>query len=267
MHVLNPPVIGLTPNFFDADRTGAPHPQGSYYLNHPYVEAILAAGGIPVSLPYLEPGPGLERLLDRLDGVVATGGFDMDLRLFGEELHPTVERVHPQRLRFELDLIERVLERDMPLLGICLGMQTLNVLRGGSIHQHVPEVFGETIAHHQGEATRAQTSHPVQVVEGSLLHRLTKTQSLPVNSLHHQAVDRLGEGLAVSATSEDGLIEALEVPGKSFALGVQWHPEDLVHQPAQLALFQGLVEATRGDKQEDWKPRSFAGPSFFKRTA
>lgn len=239
------PVVGVTPNFFDGDRLGAPHPDGSYYLNEPYVAAVKAAGGIPVSLPYLEPGEDVEALLDRLDALVLTGGFDVDMRLFGEELHPEAGRVHPARLQFELDLTRRALARDMPYLGVCLGLQTLNLAYGGGIWQHLPDQVGDGVAHKQKEAERTGFAHPVALTPGTLAHRVMGVDELEVNSLHHQAAGDPGEGLVVSGRSPDGVVEVLERPDRRFCLAVQWHPEDLIDHAPHRALFEALVAATR----------------------
>lgn len=237
------PVIGVTPNFFDADRAGAPHPDGSYYLNVPYVYALKRAGAIPVSLPFLDPGPDVDALLDRLDGVMLTGGFDVDMRLYDEPLHPTVSRVHPDRLRFEVDLVTKTLARDLPYLGICLGLQTLNLAYGGGLWQHLPDHVGEAVAHKQAEEDRAGFAHPVAIEPGTLARRVFGAAEIEVNSLHHQAAGAPGEGLVVSGRSPDGVVEILERPASRFCLSVQWHPEDLIRYPDQAALFAAFVEA------------------------
>jgi putative glutamine amidotransferase len=239
------PVIGVTPNFFDADRAGAPHPEGSYYLNHPYVAAVVAAGGIPVSLPYLDPGEDVDTLLDRLDGLVLTGGFDIDMRHFGEDLHPTVKRVHPHRLAFELDLCRKAVARDLPVLAICLGMQTLNLAFEGSFVQHLPDRYGEQVGHKQPEAERDRFAHGVDLAEGSLARRVLGDSHVRVNSMHHQAIGEAGEGLVITGRAEDGVAEVLERPASRFCLGVQWHPEDLQDHAPQRRLFESLLAAAR----------------------
>lgn len=237
------PVIGVTPNFFDADRTGAPHPEGSYYLNHPYVAAVREAGGVPVSLPYLEPGEEVDALLERLDGLVLTGGFDIDMRHFGEELHPSVKRVHPHRLAFELDLCRKAVARDMPLLAICLGMQTLNLAFEGSFVQHLPDHYGEAVGHKQREEERGGFAHAVTLAEDCLARRILGDSHVKVNSMHHQAIGEAGETLVITGRAEDGVAEVLERPASRFCLGVQWHPEDLQEHAPHRRLFQALVEA------------------------
>jgi putative glutamine amidotransferase len=237
------PIIGVTPNYFDPDRAGAPHPEGSYYLNEPYARALSAVGAIPVALPYLEPGPDVLHLLERLDGVLLTGGFDVDTTLFGEDLHPSVKRVHPDRLRFEIDLIERSVRRGTPLFGICLGLQTLNLVYGGTFHQHVPDVYGDLIDHKRPEEERGHPAHSVLLEEGSLVHRIMGSIEVEVNSLHHQAAGDPGDGLVVSGRATDGVVEVIERPGSPFCLAVQWHPEDLMDRAPHAALFEAFVEA------------------------
>jgi putative glutamine amidotransferase len=243
---MSKPLIGVTPNYFDGDRPGAPNPEGSYYLNEPYVQAVSLAGGIPLSLPYLEPGKDVDALLDRLDGLVLTGGFDLDMRLFGQELHPSVRRVHPRRLAFELDLCHKVVERDLPLLAICLGLQTLNLAFEGSISQQLSEHYGESVLHKQAESERHTSAHKVLLEEGSLIHRIVGTRELAVNSLHHQAVREPGEGIEITGRAPDGVPEVIERPESRFCLGVQWHPEDLLDEAPQAELFRAFVAATQG---------------------
>ncbi len=240
------PIVGVTPNFFDGDRTGAPHPDGSYYLNEPYVQAVLKAGATPLSLPFFEPGENVDALLDRLDGLVLTGGFDVDMREFGEPLHPTVKRVHPHRLHFELDLIKKAVAKDMPILGICLGLQTLNLAYGGTILQHLPDQVGDLVKHKQAEEERTGFAHSIALTPGSRVREIMGSDSVQVNSLHHQACGEPGEGLVVTGVAEDGIVEVMERPASKFCVAVQWHPEDLIAHKEHAALFEAFVEACRG---------------------
>lgn len=239
------PVIGVTPNYFDPDRNGAPNPAGSYYLNRPYVEAVKKAGGLPVALPYLEPGEDVESVLDRLDGLLLTGGFDVDMRVLGTPLHAKAGRVHPERLRFELDLCRRAAARDLPVLAICLGLQTMNLAFGGGFHQHVPDAVPGCLDHKRPEAERGELTHRVALEPGSRLAAVMGASEVGVNSLHHQAASTPGEGLVVAGRAPDGVVEAMERPASRFFLGVQWHPEELAHRSEQAALFAALVGACR----------------------
>ena len=183
-------------------------------------------------------------LLDRLDGLVLSGGPDLDPAVYGQARHaklgPEVDREGDE---YELALLAGAAERDLPVLGICRGMQALNVSRGGTLHQHLPDVTD--FEHVQREAP-FEPAHAVTVARGSLLHRLTGAAQLGVNSFHHQAADRIGDGLQVCATAADATVEAVWDPAARFCLGVQWHAELLTHRAEHAALFGSLVAAARG---------------------
>jgi putative glutamine amidotransferase len=204
-------------------------------LGVPYLRAIEAAGGLPVVLASDDPALA-DELLDRLDGLCLAGGPDIDPLGYGaaerhERLGPTDRIVDAA----ELALAQAADARGLPLLGICRGAQAMNIARGGTLLQHVP-------GHRQQDAA-TEAAHPVAVAPGSFLAALTGDGPLAVNSFHHQAADRVGAGMYVSATAPDGAIEALEDPSRTFWLGVQWHAEAMVERPEQLALFSGLVAA------------------------
>lgn len=224
-------------------RHGEP-PQVEMALGLKYLRAIEAAGGVPVVLPPLEPG-AIPPLLDQLCGICLSGGPDLDPLAYGERAHSELGPTEPEVDRFELELARLAWEREFPLLAICRGMQALNVARGGTLIQHLPDRVGDEIQHRQEEPGSVPT-HPVAVVRGSVLHALGgRAARLTVNSFHHQAVDRLGSDLCVAAEAPDGVVEALEAPGGRFVVGVQWHAECLAHRRDQAALFEGLVEASR----------------------
>ncbi len=197
-----------------------------------YVRAVQRAGGRAVLIP---PDPnGAEALVEALDALVLTGGGDIDPSRFGATAHPATDQVDRARDEGELELLRAALTADLPVLGICRGMQLINVARGGSLVQHVPELVG----HDDHKVTPGVFhQHDVECVEGTRLASLLGPRAV-IESHHHQAVDRLGEGLIASARSEDGLVEAIELPGRSFCLGVQWHPEE----GEDLELLRGLVE-------------------------
>ena len=184
-----------------------------------------------------------EALVERLDGLIFSGGPDLDPTVYGHAPHPQlgpdVDRVCDE---YELALLTVATERGLPLLGICRGMQALNVSRGGTLHQHLPD--RSTLEHNQGYAS-FEPAHEVSVAIGSLLHRLTRTSTLEVNSFHHQAVDRLGRGLEICAVASDATVEAVWDPTARFCLGVQWHPEVLTHRAEHAPLVQALVDAAR----------------------
>ena len=201
-----------------------------------YVRAVSTAGGRPVQLPPDDDAVG--DTLDRLDGLVATGGIDIDPALYGGEEHPAMAGTRPEQDRAELALLEAALARNMPVLAICRGSQLLNVLRGGDIVQDLAEGNGSPDLHGDGTGTTAE--HEVTVCEGSRLAGLLGGRS-SVTSEHHQALGRIGAGLDEVAWAADGTVEALEDPAKRFALGVPWHPE----RSESSELFRALVAEAR----------------------
>ncbi|HEY6398930.1 MAG TPA: gamma-glutamyl-gamma-aminobutyrate hydrolase family protein [Solirubrobacteraceae bacterium] len=219
-------------------RHGEP-PNPEMALGMTYVRAIEAAGAIPVVLPPVghHDVPGL---LDRLDGVVLSGGPDLAPAAYGAEPHLELGSTEPGLDAFEYAVAREALRLALPILGICRGAQTLNVARGGTLHQHLPDVVGDAIEHRQTVDGRVPT-HPVKVLPGSRLAATLGVTQLSVNSFHHQAIDRLGTGLRACAWAPDGTIEAIEDPDQAFVVAVQWHAETLQRVPGQLALFEGLV--------------------------
>ena len=249
-----PPLIGVVTHELRADpepawalaagrreRDLAPH---RLSLRLTYTQAVQEAGGIAVVVPAHGFVDDTAALLDRLDGLVFSGGPDLDPGVYGHERHPLlgpdVDRVSDE---YELAMHAGAAERDLPVLAICRGMQALNVARGCTLHQHLPDLTA--LEHNQSERSFAPT-HSVSVTPGSLLHRLADADVLGVNSYHHQAVERLGAGLAVCATAPDGTVEAVWDPAARFCLGVQWHPEVLTHRADHAPLFERLVAAARG---------------------
>jgi putative glutamine amidotransferase len=215
-------------------------------LGMSYLRAVERAGGLPVVLPPLE----LDRitpLLDRLSGVLLSGGPDLDPAAYGRTAHPELGPTEPQLDLFEVQLARAADARGLPILGICRGAQALNIARGGTLHQHLPEVTDGSISHRQSEPGD-QSTHNVRVATDSRLASALGSRrmaiNLAVNSFHHQSVEELGRDLHAVAWADDGVIEGIEGRGESFVLGVQWHAETLVEDPAQLALFQSLVSAS-----------------------
>ncbi len=234
------PRIGIT---LDSEEPGGYSRFPWYALRRNYGSAVMAAGGLPLGLLHVDPEL-VEACLDQLDGLIVTGGaFDIDPALYGAvERHPTVD-LKAARTAFEWAITERALDRDLPVLGICGGEQLLNVVLGGTLIQHIPEAVPDALAHEQPNP-RDEASHVVEIVPGTLLRRICGHDVLAVNSAHHQAVDRTGRDVVVSATAPDGVIEAIEHPAHRFCLGVQWHPEFLISE-GDLPLLQALVEAAR----------------------
>jgi putative glutamine amidotransferase len=206
-----------------------------------YTQAVQEAGGIAVVLPTHGFVDDVAPLLDRLDGLLFSGGPDLDPATYGHERHPRlgpdVDRVSDE---YELALLREATVRDLPMLGICRGMQALNVSRGGTLHQHLPD---RTTLEHRQEHEPYEPAHAVTIRAGSPLHRLTRHRRLEVNSFHHQAVDALGKRLVPCAHAPDGTIEALFDPQLRFCLGVQWHAELLTHRAEHAPLLRELVVA------------------------
>lgn len=216
------------------------------YVNGTYIRAVQAAGGIPVLItPHFTPEV-LATLWQRLDGVLLTGGGDIEPARFGEPRHPAVDDVSPARDALEIGLTRRALAEGAPLLAICRGVQVLNVALGGTLFQDIASEIPGALAHSQ-TAPRHQPTHPVKVMgEGTRLGRVLGAVEIEVNSMHHQAIKSLGQGLAPVAWAPDGVVEGVELPGAPFVVGVQWHPEELVgHDQAARNLFAAVVDAAR----------------------
>ncbi len=216
------------------------------YVNSAYLGAIQQAGGVPVILPPQLSSASLARLLRGLDGLLLTGGGDIDPALFGEAPHATLSEVAPVRDTLESSAVQVALERRLPILAICRGIQLLNVALGGTLFQDVGTDPGTQLVHSQREP-RDQPTHKVRLQAGSRLAETLGTDELEVNSMHHQAVKTLGAGLSAVAWAPDQIIEGVEVTDSSrFVLGVQWHPEELCgdSEPAR-RLFAALVRSAR----------------------
>lgn len=219
--------------------------------NLPYADCVYEAGGLPLLLPNL-PSVAAGDVVDSLDGLLLSGGGDLDPALWGEARHPAAGKPLPERDAFEITLTRAALARDLPLLGICRGVQVLAVATGGDLWQDIPDQVPGALPHRQ-DGLRAEPSHVVRVVPDSLLARIlwpdgdARAQAdLAVNSFHHQAPRNPGTLFAIIATSPDGLIEGLAAPSARFALGVQWHPEEMAAtDPCQARLFTALVAAAR----------------------
>ena len=200
--------------------------QPSVVLPAGYVTEVQRAGGIALVLTpdvYLVDHP--DELLDRVDGVILSGGGDLDPAAYGAEPHPETSLVMPERDAFELALTRRAVERDLPVLGVCRGMQVLNVAFGGTLLQHLPEHFGHG-EHRRVAGSFDGADHDVRLTDGSLAARAAGELQHGTKSHHHQGIDELGDGLVATGISTiDELVEAIELPERRFALGVQWHPE------------------------------------------
>jgi putative glutamine amidotransferase len=210
---------------------------------HDYEESVRRAGAEVRLLEYARDLPA--DIVRAVDGILLPGGGDVQPSLYGEAVHPAFDAAEPGRDEYELELARRAAEADVPLLAICRGIQVLNVARGGTLVQHIPDI-ADALNHTLKEPSFA-IAHDIWIAEGSLLERLLRERldddTLPVNSRHHQSVKAVGDGLVVTATAPDGIVEAVEDPGRRFCVGVQWHPENFYRTGEFRALFEGLVHA------------------------
>ena len=239
---MSSPLIGITLDWAD-DPRGAGF--GWHQLRAAYPDAVSAAGGTPVLLAPPVSGEALSNLLDHLEGLLITGGaFDVPPAMYGEKPSPKLGRLMPRRTEFELALLEGATARDLPVLALCGGMQLLNVARGGSLYQHLPDDLPGI--QHEQTSDRRTPGHTVGIDPHSQLAALVGPEPLSVNSSHHQGVKKLGAGLRAGAHSPDGLVEAIEDPAFDFCIGVEWHPELLCESDSrQRALFAAFVAAAR----------------------
>lgn len=240
MAALPRPIIGLT-TYLEQAQTGVWDVQAAF-LPKVYFEAVNRAGGIAVLLP---PQPIDEQIandvLDGLDGIIITGGKDVDPARYGQEPHAETDEPRRDRDAWEDGLLMAAIDRGLPFLGICRGAQMLNVALGGTLVQHLPDVIGST-RYNLGGGEFADNDVEIEPIS-KLGEVLAGHSSFPVKSYHHQAIGELADGLVVSARSDDGVIQAIELPGATFGVGVQWHPEQGAEEDS--LLFEGLVEAAR----------------------
>jgi putative glutamine amidotransferase len=227
------PIIGIT-TYLTLARFGVWEDDAAL-IPAAYVRAVEAAGGRALLVP--PSMEGIDETLDVLDGLLLSGGSDLDPEMYGQEAHAETDGVVPERDRAEIALLQAALERDMPVLAVCRGSQVLNVARGGDLVQHLPDVVGDE-KHKHTPGTFAD--HDVDLVSGTRVQEILGDHA-PVKSHHHQGYGQLGEGLREAARADDGTIEALEDPSRRFALGVLWHPE----AGEDFALFEALVEEAR----------------------
>ena len=210
------PIIGLVP-LIDEKKE-------SFWMLPGYMDGITEAGGIPVMLPLTHDEGEIEELLDHMHGILLTGGHDVSPALYNEEPLEECAQTIEERDRMEMILLKKTLERDMPVLGICRGIQFLNVFTGGTLYQDLPTQRPTKTEHHQSPPYDISV-HEVTIKDDSKLFKLLGKSSIRVNSYHHQAIKDIGEDLKIMAISEDGLTEAVEMPDKRFVWAVQWHPE------------------------------------------
>lgn len=234
------PVIGINCDL-DISGAGRPRPRGYLLLYTNYFDAVIQAGGLPLLIPFLEDEADINQALTKVDAVLLTGGDDINPSFYDAPSHPDTKMAPPRRQQFDLILVKAVLARQMPVMGICMGMQMLNVAGGGTLQQEIKGNGSDSIEHRQVQNDDREV-HEVNITPGSALAEIVQDNSLTVNSTHHHAVDAVAPGFKISGRASDGTIEAIEREGKVFVLGVQWHPERLIDNPRHLNLFKALIE-------------------------
>ena len=216
-------------------------------INQDYVEAVLRAGGTPVLFPVTADREQQDRLLDQVDGLLLTGGGDIDPREYGESKQPCCGDCSSCRDAMELPLCREALTRRIPILAICRGMQVLSGVLGGNLYQDLASQFGTALNHPRYD-TPGDPVHEVEVKPDTLLSSIVGAGTLRVNSRHHQGVKTLGKNLRINATAPDGLVEGIELPDHPFVLGVEWHPESLSDRyPEHQRLFDAFIHACAGN--------------------
>jgi putative glutamine amidotransferase len=233
------PLIGINTDFFAATKTYSAHAR----VNAGYFDAVLAAGGLPILLPPLGKEAELDALLDKVDGVLLTGGLDMDPRRNGQALTSSIQLMADRRDTSDRLLVRRVVERQIPVLAIGVGMQQLNVFTGGSMFLHLPIDVPKALPHF--DPAGGPHRHIVMLEPDTRIDEIYGGGELRVNSRHHQAVNTVGKGMRVGARSPDGVIEAIEAIDQDwFCLGVQWHPEADTASALDMQMFECFVQAT-----------------------
>ncbi len=229
------PVIGISSTWGEGVATSVPLT---------YVESVIRAGGVPVVLPLTQDTALISNMLDRIDGLIMTGGEDLDpLRWYGEEPVQALGQLAPERDSFDIALVRMAISRGLPVLGICRGHQLLNVAFGGTLYQDIPSQIKSSNINHNQKAPRYHGTHSIQIEKGSLLHKQTGLEKVSVNSYHHQAVKDIASGFRITARSPDGVVEAIEKIGSTKIYGVQFHPEGFTANGIDtfLGIFQHLI--------------------------
>lgn len=251
------PLVGI-----GSDVHTTPGERDRAFVYMTYVEALRRAGALPVLIP---PQPENARdLVEQLDGIVLAGGFDCDPSLYGEERHESVETMDKRREGNDFTLAKVARERGIPTLGICLGLQMMNVAAGGTLMQDINSAMETEIEHASEPEDRGR--HDVIIEQGTQLATILRDRELNVNSSHHQAIKDVGNGLRITAHAPDGVVEGLEDPSLPFYVGVQWHPEDMPGEDSASKLFAAFLAAARKYAKEKTHPEADLSPAGMNRS-
>lgn len=211
-------------------------------INNDYIKAVQKAGGIPILIPFSDNIENIKEYTNKLQGIIFTGGEDISPLLYNEEPHKEVQCIIEERDRFELELFKEVYEKKIPILGICRGLQLINIALGGNLYQDINSQIPNSYGHAPKYTLRSNLYHSVKIEKGSKLFDIFKTEDLKVNSFHHQSIKKLGNDLKITANSNDGIVEAIESVNEKFLVAVQWHPENLVEKHDEfLKIFELLI--------------------------
>ena len=242
------PLIGIPCRPLIRAETGKP----IYANNRAYVHAVESAGGLPVLIPMINDLNILTALLSRLDGILLSGGIDVHPSHYGEEVHPLTQEVDIELDEFEITLATWAIQQDIPVLGVCRGMQLINVVLGGTLYQDIDNQYPDSIAHSQRHLPITHLAHHIIVEPGSRMEKILGPGAVWVNSHHHQAIKDPGKGVRITGRAPDGVAELLEVPGCRFVMAVQSHPEELYSiEPAFKRLFSAFVQASSSHMDEE----------------
>lgn len=257
------PLIGCTTyyvNAFEEDKLRFPIAQDHFTSAIDDPLSIHQAGGIPMPIPLIDDDAYIESVLDRIDGLMLIGGSDVSPSYYGQPYKKGLGKIDPARDKFEMKLLDKAVQRNMPLFGICRGMQLLNVYFGGTLVQDIERYFPTEINHAGYLGPKMNIAHKVNLVKDQVLHACFGKDQLDVNSFHHQMIDKLGDGLEVAAVSEDGVIEAIVHSQYPFLVAVQWHPEMMFQTDReQLKLFQLFIDFIKNQQGES--KQQFRRPS------
>ena len=242
------PLIGIPCHALIRAETGRP----IYANNRSYVHAVESVGGIPILIPMIKDLTILTALLSRLDGLLLPGGIDLHPSRYGEEVHPLTEEADLEQDEFEITLASWALQQDIPVLGICRGMQLINIVLGGTLFQDIDLLYPDNVVHSHRDWPRTHFAHHIIVEPGSRMEKILGTRDVKVNSLHHQAIKEAGKGVRITGRAPDGIPELLEVTGYRFVMAAQGHPEEIYSvEPAFERLFAAFVQASSSGMNEE----------------